>query len=196
MTARSADSRRLVLILDEHQDRLDAAAKAIAETAPHARMLLASAVKDSSAADGPPPDVILVRTDPDGWAAASVLAAHRPPLPGRPVDAFLVAEGPLDKFSVLVTDFPGLRLLPPRAGLAAVLAGLVRAAIRDNAGALPAVVSQRNGDLACLDEARQVRWLPSLEQEGTGEVIDGPIELHEKLNARHIPSGRGQRICG
>jgi hypothetical protein len=131
-TARPVQSRRLVLIRDQRQDRRAATARAIAAALPGARLLLASAVKDITENGTPPPDVILVRADPGGWAAASVLAAYRPPRPGRAVDAFLVTEGPLDKFSVLITDFPGLRLLPPRAGLAAETAGLVRDALRDN----------------------------------------------------------------
>ena len=61
-----------------------------------------------------------------GIGAGRVLAAHRPPCLDRPVDAFLVAEGPLEKFPVLITDFPGLRLLPPDAEVAAVVADLVR----------------------------------------------------------------------
>jgi hypothetical protein len=72
------------------------------------------------------PDVILVWAEPGSWAAASVPAAHHPPRLGRPVDAFLVAEGPLEKYPVLITDFPGLRLLPPGSEVAAVVAGLVR----------------------------------------------------------------------
>jgi len=124
-----------VLILDQRQDRLDVTARAIAATVPGARMLMASAVKDIRPIARLLPDVLLVRTGPDGWAAASALAACRPPLLERTVQAFLVAEGPLDKFSVMITDFPGLRLLPPRAGLAAVVAGLVRDAVGDNAGA-------------------------------------------------------------
>jgi len=55
-----------------------------------------------------------------------VLAAHRSPRLDRPADAFLVTEGPLEKFPVLITDFPGLRLLPPDAAVVAVTAGLIR----------------------------------------------------------------------
>ena len=55
-----------------------------------------------------------------------MLAAHRPPCLDRPADAFLVAEGPLEKLPVLITDCPGLRLLPPDAEVAAVVAGLIR----------------------------------------------------------------------
>jgi hypothetical protein len=135
VTDRRARSRRLVLILDQRQDRLDAAARTITETVPDAVLLVAGAVKDLTAAAGAPANAILVRADPDGWAAASVLAAYRQPAPGWTVDAYLVAEGPLVKFSVLITDFPGLRLLPPQAGLAAFLAAKVLDAVLDNAGA-------------------------------------------------------------
>jgi hypothetical protein len=125
-------ARRLVLVLDQDQARLDATASAVLAVAPGARILVLDAasraaerVTQPTGAD-PVPDVILVLAEPGGWATASVLAAHHPPRLGRPVDAFLVAEGPLEKFSVLITDFPGLRLLPPDAEVAEVVAGLVR----------------------------------------------------------------------
>jgi hypothetical protein len=126
-------SGRLVLVLDRAADRLSAAAAALRAQLPHATVLVLDSVTDlvSRAADWPggqgrAPDVVLVRADPDGWSAASVLAAHRPPRFGRPVDALLVAEGPLEKYSTLITDFPGLRLLPPGTELAPVVAALVR----------------------------------------------------------------------
>lgn len=124
---------RLVLVLDRAADRLTAAAAAVRAQLPHATVLVLDSVADlASRAAGwpaPPgraPDVVLVRADPDGWSAASVLAAHRPPRFGRPVDALLVAEGPLEKYSTLITDFPGLRLLPPGTELAPVVTALVR----------------------------------------------------------------------
>jgi hypothetical protein len=141
MTARSTPPRRLVLVLDDQPARVHATAKAVRETAPEVRMLVLDTAEDTAACaalverrdagDGPAPDVILVRADPGGWAAASVLAAHHPPRSGRPVDAFLVAEGPLEMFSVLITDFPGLRLLPPGAEVAAVVAGLVQGNVEE-----------------------------------------------------------------
>ena len=136
MTARSTSPRRLVLVLDGEPARVYATAKVVRETVPDARILVLDAAKDTAACvalrerydagDDPAPDVILVRADPGGWAAASVLAAHCPPRSGRPVDAFLVAEGPLEMFSVLITDFPGLRLLPLSAEVASVVARLVQ----------------------------------------------------------------------
>ena len=131
-TDRPASARRLVLVLDQEPARLDSTARAIRKLVPGARVLELDAATRAAptaarGADGdPPPDVILVRAYPGGWAAASVLAAHRPPCPDRPADAFLVAEGPLEKFPVLITDFPGLRLLPPNAEVAVVVAGLIR----------------------------------------------------------------------
>jgi hypothetical protein len=136
ISAYPAPARRLVLVIDQEPGRLDATAMAIRIAVPGARILMLDAAEDpltrtvpieTDAADAElPPDVILVRAEPGGWAAASVLAAHHPPQLGRPVDAFLVAEGPLEKFPVLITDFPGLRLLPPGTEVAAVVAGLVR----------------------------------------------------------------------
>ena len=124
---------RLVLVLDRAADRLAAAAAAVRAQLPHATVLVLDSVTDLATraagwpgAPGRVPDVVLVRADPDGWSAASVLAAHRPPRFGRPVDALLVAEGPLEKYSTLITDFPGLRLLPPGTDLAPVVAALVR----------------------------------------------------------------------
>jgi hypothetical protein len=128
-------SRRLVLVLDRAADRLAAAAAAVRALLPHATVLMLDSVPDlvhraSAWPDSPSlaPDVVLVRADPDGWSAASVLAAHRPPRFGRPVHALLVAEGPLEKYSTLITDFPGLRLLPPGTELAPVVAALVQGA--------------------------------------------------------------------
>jgi hypothetical protein len=66
MTDRSVPTRRLVLILDQRQDRLDVMARALTATVPDARMLLSSAVKDITQTVDPLPEVILVRTDPDG----------------------------------------------------------------------------------------------------------------------------------
>jgi hypothetical protein len=125
-------ARRLVLVLDQDQARLDSTASAVLAAAPWARILVLDAVSRSvpmvtqPTDTDPPPDVILVRAEPGSWAAASVLAAHHPPRLGRPVDALLVAEGPLEKFPVLITDFPGLRLLSPGTEVAAVVAGLVQ----------------------------------------------------------------------
>jgi len=136
MSASPVPVRRPVLVLDQEPDRLDATAKVAATAAPDARILLLHGAKppvtsavpmEAHAADtDKSPDVILVWAEPGSWAAASVLAAHHPPRLGRPVDAFLVAEGPLEKYPVLITDSPGLRLLPPGSEVAAVVAGLVR----------------------------------------------------------------------
>jgi hypothetical protein len=131
VSAWPASARRLVLVLDRDLARLDATASAILAVVPGARILVLDATARAvptgtlEAGTDPPPDVVLVRAEPEGWATAAVLAAHHPPRLGRPVDALLVAEGPLEKFPVLITDFPGLRILPPGAEVAAMVAGLV-----------------------------------------------------------------------
>jgi hypothetical protein len=66
----------------------------------------------------------------------TVLAALRPPHHTGPVDALVVTEGPLERLPVLVTDFPGLRLLPPDSHVASTVAALVTAG--DAGGQLPA----------------------------------------------------------
>jgi hypothetical protein len=138
--ATPAAVRRLVLVLDPDPDRLHAAARAVRTAGARVRVL-DSVAGDSVAGDAASPvehprddaehpcddadpDVILVRADPGSWTAAAAFAAHHPRL-GRPVDAFLVSEGPLERFSTLITDFPGLRLLLPGAEVGSLVAGLV-----------------------------------------------------------------------
>jgi hypothetical protein len=128
-------AHRLVLVLDQEPGRLEATARAVRKLVPDARILVLDVPAllfpaAAAEADAEPPDVILVRADPSGWSAASVLAAYRPARLGRPVDGLLVAEGPLEKYSVLITDFPGLRLIPPDAEMAAMIAGLLCAGLR------------------------------------------------------------------
>ena len=126
--ATPAAVRRLVLVLDPDPDRLHAAARAVRTAGARVRVLdsvagdAANPVEQHG--DDADPDVILVRADPGSWTAAAALAAYHPRL-GRPVDAFLVSEGPLERFSTLITDFPGLRLLLPGAVVGSLVAGLV-----------------------------------------------------------------------
>jgi hypothetical protein len=133
----SMSQRRLVLVLDGEVSRVRSTAEAVRAKAPGARVLMLDAERDDgalTAAVGPDSqaaDAVLVRASPASWAVASVLAAYRQQRLGRQVDAFLVAEGPLEQFPVLITDFPGLRLLPPDADVARVVADQVY----DNAGA-------------------------------------------------------------
>ena len=126
--ATPAAVRRLVLVLDPDPDRLHAAARAVRTAGARVRVLDSVAGDAASPVehlcDDADPDVILVRADPGSWTAAAALAAHHPRL-GRPVDAFLVSEGPLERFSTLITDFPGLRLLLPGAEVGSLVAGLV-----------------------------------------------------------------------
>jgi hypothetical protein len=129
-TTRPDPSRRLVLVLDQDLDRLDAAARAIKALAPDARVSLVDTIAAPApgvVADGgrEAPDAILVRADPGSWTAASMLAAYGPVRLGRPVDGVLVAEGPLENYPVVITDFPGLRLLRPDDQASVVIAELV-----------------------------------------------------------------------
>jgi hypothetical protein len=128
--AQAVAARRLVLVIHTEPARLGEMSAEVSRLAPDAVVLDVTdrtAPMATAGGDGKQPDVILVGADPDGWAAASVLAACRPERLGRPVDALLIAEGPLERFPVLVTDFPGLRLLPPDAEVPTAIARLLRA---------------------------------------------------------------------
>jgi hypothetical protein len=123
---------RLVLVLDDELARVHATAEAVRAKVPGVRTLVLDAERGDAAyavlpdkagrEDSPPPDVVLVRASPASWAAASVLAVHRHPRLRRQVDAFLIAEGPLDMLPVLITDYPGLRVLPPGTDVAKAVA--------------------------------------------------------------------------
>jgi hypothetical protein len=130
-TATSAGSAqsapRLILVVDQEEDRLEVTAGALRTLAPGARVQRQGETATSA-------DVILAHASPGIWSVAAVLAAHSPARRGRPVDAFLVADGPLEKFSVQITDFPGLRLLPPDAEVAAEVAALILAGGRAATG--------------------------------------------------------------
>jgi hypothetical protein len=122
----------LALVLDEAPGRLAATAASLRALLPGATIIVldaATALERGTAPDAAAAaDVVLVRAEPGSWAAACVLAAYRPPRFSRPVRAFLVAEGPLETFSTLITDFPTLRLLPPDSALAATVAGMMSGA--------------------------------------------------------------------
>jgi hypothetical protein len=126
MNAGRPNAPRLILVVDQNATRLVATATALCALVPHARIRVRQNGMELSPA-GPAPDVVLAHASPGVWAVASVLAAYHPAHLGRPVNAFLVADGPLEKFSVLITDFPGLRLVLPDADAAAQVAALVGA---------------------------------------------------------------------
>jgi len=70
------------------------------------------------------PDVAMVRSSPVGWTTAALLATLRSPRYLDHVDVVLVVEGKLEMLPVVISDFPGVRLLSPDGDISAALAGL------------------------------------------------------------------------
>jgi hypothetical protein len=130
-------TNRLLLVVDEDPTRIESVAIAVRATAPDATVLVfdtmthdglpvLAAVND--AAGEPGTTVVLIRTSPAGWTTAAVLAALRSPHHHGQVDAIVVAEGPPERLPVLITDFHGLRVLPPHGDTPKTIAELVRPA--------------------------------------------------------------------
>jgi hypothetical protein len=135
-----------MLVIDEDPTRIESVALAVHATAPDAKILVFDATANDTvtaaiaavtdATRDPGATVVIIRADPASWTTVTVLAALRPPHHTGPVDALVVTEGPLERLPVLVTDFPGLRLLPPDSQVASTVAALVTAG--DAGGQLPA----------------------------------------------------------
>jgi hypothetical protein len=130
-------ANQLLLVVDEDPTRIESVAIAVRATAPDATVLVfdtlthdglpvLAAVND--VASEPGTTVVLIRTSPASWTTASVLAALRPPHHHGQVDAVVIAEGPPERLPVLITDFHGLRVLPPRGDTPKTIAELVRPA--------------------------------------------------------------------
>lgn len=75
--------------------------------------------------------MVLVRADAESWTTAALLTVVRHGRGYDRVDVAITAEGRLDTLPVLITDFPELRLVPPRTHPCAVVAGLIEARLED-----------------------------------------------------------------
>jgi hypothetical protein len=118
-----ATQNRLLLVIDADPTRIDSVARAARTTAPDAEVLvfdttthdaLPALLAINDAACEPGTTVVLIRADPAGWTTAAIFAALRRADRHTQVDAIVIAEGPQERLPVLITDFHGLRLLPPR----------------------------------------------------------------------------------
>ena len=131
-------TRRLVLVIDEDANRIESIARALratpdtavlvhemAENDAVATLLAINAAADGSGTGGAGPTVVIIQASPMGWTAAAVLASLRPPHHHGVVDAVVITEGPLERLPVLITDFPGLRLLSPHGRTPAEIADLL-----------------------------------------------------------------------
>jgi hypothetical protein len=125
-----------VLVIDEDPTRVELVALAARASTPDGDVVVLDAMTHDAAsaivavkqaAHAPGRTVVIVRAGPASWTAAAVLATLRPPLHHGQVDAVVIAEGPRETLPVLITDFPGLRLLPPHSDTQAVIGELLTA---------------------------------------------------------------------
>jgi hypothetical protein len=125
---------RLLLVIDADPTRIESVARAVRTTAPDATVLVFDttthdalpallAINDAT----PGTTAVLIRADPAGWTTAVILTAlRRTDRPGH-VDANVIAEGPQERLPVLITDFHGLRLLPPHNDTVATIVTILMA---------------------------------------------------------------------
>jgi hypothetical protein len=131
---------RLLLVIDEDPTRIESIAHAVRTTAPDAEVrvfdttthdALPALLAVNDAVREPGTTVVLIRADPVGWTTAAVLAALRRADQHGQVDAVVVAEGPPERLPVLITDFDGLRLLPPHSDTPATIVAILTANTAD-----------------------------------------------------------------
>jgi hypothetical protein len=140
METRPDTASRLVLVIDEDPNRIESitlAMRAIPRTAVVVHetaendtvpaLLAINAAAGKSGTGSARPTVVIIQASPTGWAAAAALASLRPPHHHGVVDAIVITEGPLERLPVLITDFPGLRLLSPHGRTSAEIADLLLA---------------------------------------------------------------------
>jgi hypothetical protein len=125
MVTQPEQVNRLMLVVGEDPARIESVALAVRATSPDADVLVFDTTTHgavpalmavSNAGSEPGTTVMIIRASPASWTTAAILAALRPPHHRSHVDAILIAEGPPERLPVLITDFHGLRLLPPHSG--------------------------------------------------------------------------------
>jgi CheY-like chemotaxis protein len=131
---------RLLLVIDDDPTRIESIAHAVRTAAPDAEVrvfdttthdALPALLAVTDAVREPGTTVVLIRADPAGWTTATVLAALRRADQHGQVDAVVIAEGPPERLPVLITDFHGLRLLPPHRDTPAAIAAVLMANTAD-----------------------------------------------------------------
>ncbi|HEX3811984.1 MAG TPA: hypothetical protein VHX59_04005 [Mycobacteriales bacterium] len=140
MQTRPDTASRLVVVIDEDPNRVESIALALravpemmvlvhdtAESDAVPTLLAVNAAAGNSVTGAAGRTVVIIKASPAGWTAAAVLASLRPPHHHGAVDAIVITEGPLERLPVLITDFPGLRLLAPHGRTSAEIAGLLLA---------------------------------------------------------------------
>lgn len=130
----SDKARRLTVVIDADVDRLVAMRQVVDPVAPGTAVFLLDASEGRVALSwltgvltrpGARQAVVLVRAQPESWATAALLAAIRCQRDYDEVDVVVAAEGRRDMLPVLITDFPGLRVVPPGSDPRDVVAGVI-----------------------------------------------------------------------
>jgi hypothetical protein len=146
MQTRPDRTSGLVLVIDEDPNRIESIALALRSASPDVDVLVhdgaekdavpallaINAAASNSVTAGAGRTVVIIRASPAGWTTAAILATLRPPHYRGAVDAIVITEGPPELLPVLITDFPGLRLLSPHDNTSAEIADLL---IADQASA-------------------------------------------------------------
>lgn len=137
-------SSHLALVIDEDQDRLKSMKHTFSACAPEnkvflvdaseGRAIIASIDEILSLYRGPGMVVVLLRADPASWTTAAVLAGMRHQTSFERVDVVVMAAGTPDTLPVRITDFPGLRMVPPGSHSCGVVARFLEARLNDSAG--------------------------------------------------------------
>jgi CheY-like chemotaxis protein len=124
-------TNRLLLVIEEDPTRIESMAVALRGAgdlvvtvvdAQDGRTVLSLLQKLFD--DGRVPDVAMVRSSPVGWTTAALLALLRSTRYLARVDVVLVVEGKREMLPVIISDFPGVRLVPPDGDISALLAEL------------------------------------------------------------------------
>ncbi|HJQ48483.1 MAG TPA: hypothetical protein VJ870_19495 [Amycolatopsis sp.] len=127
-------ARRLIMVVDADVDRLVAMRRGVDPPVPDTAVFLLDAAEgrvvlawlaDVLTRPGIRHAVVLVRAHPESWVTAALLAAVRFQREYGQVEVVVSADVRRDMLPVLITDFPGLRVVSPSSDPCAVVAGVI-----------------------------------------------------------------------
>ena len=137
-------SSHLALVIDEDRDRLESMKRTFSVGTPENKVFLVDASEGRaiitsideilSLYRGPGMVVVFLRADPASWTTAAVLAGIRHQTSFERVDVVVMAAGTPDTLPVQITDFPGLRMLPPGSHSCGLVARFLEVCLNDSAG--------------------------------------------------------------
>ncbi|TQC43086.1 hypothetical protein EEB14_45110 [Rhodococcus sp. WS4] len=137
-------SRHLALVIDEDRGRLESMKRTFSAGAPENKVYLVDASEGRALITsideilllyrGPGMVVVFIRADPASWTTAAVLVGMRHQTSFERVDVVVMAAGTPDTLPVQITDFPGLRMVPPGSHSRGMVAKLLEARLNDSAG--------------------------------------------------------------